>query len=245
MTREKRPPVNYLVMASDVMSGLLFVFVILIVIMSLSYKQKIDEYKKITMFQKENKEILNDLLKNIDKQMKKSDIYAEIDYKNGIIRLNNKSLNFSAGSHTLSGQYRENLIKISKIFNDTIPCYSSTPPNNMRCNERVKGTLNLVFIEGHTDNVPLGRKLAKKYNDNLELSTRRANFTYRLMTEEYSLLGEIMNNDQYPLFSVSGYGENRPVPGHSYSYIKEDVANRRIDIRFLMAIPTLNKEEVN
>jgi flagellar motor protein MotB len=49
----------------------------------------------------------------------------------------------------------------------------------------------------------------------------------------------MQNKSEQPIFSVSGYGEGRPVDGHQYEVPTSDPVNRRIDIRFIMTPPTL------
>lgn len=239
--RSARHNTNYLVSASDAMAGVIFVFIILIILMSFAFNEKMQVYKKITQYQEENKQIRDTLLDTISNELSQRNIHVDVDHKHGVIRLNETSLVFPAGQYKLSRQYKENLVQIAEVLNRLVPCYASNPPESSDCKDEHRGRIELIFIEGHTDNVPLGPRLRKIYNDNLELSTRRANYTYRVMVEEYSVLSEIKNESDYPLISVSGYGDNRPVPGHEHRSKVEDAANRRIDIRFIMSLPNFNQ----
>jgi flagellar motor protein MotB len=87
-----------------------------------------------------------------------------------------------------------------------------------------------VFIEGHSDRDPLAPGGA--FTDNWDLSTARALATYReLMAAEPALSGQ----NARPLFSVAGYGPDRPIaPGDSE---QDKARNRRIDLRVVMATP--------
>lgn len=237
--RSRRTHEGYLASASDAMAGLVFVFVMLIIVMSMSFNDKMSKYEKITEYQYENKQIRDSLLNQISRALSKRGINIFVDYEDGILRLNNESLMFDVGEYKLDDQYQNNLVEIASVLNDLIPCYTYSPPDFLNCDHNLKGRVDLIFIEGHTDAVPLGPKLRKLYNDNLELSTRRANYTYRIMVENYDSLSRMKNSSNYPIFSVSGYGENRPVPIKGKEESVNDSANRRIDIRFLMAIPKI------
>lgn len=108
---------------------------------------------------------------------------------------------------------------------------------------RTKGKLDSVFIEGHTDNVPIVGRLAKIFKNNWELSTARAIYTYKQVTANQVALTEMLNTNDQPIISVSGYGEGRPVPGHEHKVPTNDPINRRIDIRFIMSPPSVTETE--
>lgn len=83
-----------------------------------------------------------------------------------------------------------------------------------------KVTDKQIRIEGHTDNVAIGPKLAKKFPTNWELSTARANNVVRYLTEEGGVDPDLL--------SAAGYSMYRPVAPND---TEEDRAkNRRIEI---------------
>jgi outer membrane protein OmpA-like peptidoglycan-associated protein len=80
-------------------------------------------------------------------------------------------------------------------------------------------------VEGHTD-----REGSQAYN--WDLSADRAINTFRALAEEAAIATELRNDDGKYLFSVAGYGENRPaVEGATEAAMRQ---NRRIDLRFVM-----------
>ena len=104
--------------------------------------------------------------------------------------------------------------------------------------------IEALFIEGHTDNVPLGKSLIAKsgLKDNRELSTIRAIHTYNQMLQYAPELANFRNEKGVPVISVSGYGADRPVKGHAWAEIKNDPVNRRIDIRIILS-PFIEKKK--
>lgn len=96
--------------------------------------------------------------------------------------------------------------------------------------------LDTIFVEGHTDNRPLQGFMGK---GNWGLSTFRAISLWQFWSNalpENSKLDRLMNKDNKPLFSVSGYGETRPVVSEQKT--EDDFRrNRRIDIRFTIRRP--------
>ena len=77
-----------------------------------------------------------------------------------------------------------------------------------------------IRCEGHTDNVPLPKRLQTKYKDNWELSSARALYIVKLL-KDYAGITE-------DKFSALGYGEFRPVDTNNTAEGK--ARNRRVDI---------------
>ncbi len=86
-----------------------------------------------------------------------------------------------------------------------------------------KVTEKEIRVEGHTDDVPIGPRLQKKFPTNWELSTARA-------TEVVRFLQDTSGVDP-KLLSAVGYSKNRPVAGNDTE--KGRTSNRRIEIVLL------------
>ena len=77
-----------------------------------------------------------------------------------------------------------------------------------------------IIVEGHTDNVPLGAALRKRYPSNWDLSTARAAAVTRFFQEEGGIRPERL--------SVRGYSSYRPVATNKTEEGRQQ--NRRIEI---------------
>ena len=232
----EQQPQNVLASVSDLMSGLLFVF--MIVLMGFVYQAS----KEKESFEKQRKQleeiatnsvsvragILADVIDDFDDS---EDI--SVDTEGGILRLGQDFLTFPSGDTSTANQ--DNLEKVAQSLSSVLLCYVSNVERPDHCtgdNRRVEA----VFIEGHTDNVPLGSALmqATGLKDNRELSTIRAIHTYNDMLQYAPELADFRNNSGQPVISVSGYGSDRPVAGHEWDEPTSDPINRRIDIRIIM-----------
>ena len=120
-----------------------------------------------------------------------------------------------------------------------LPCFaasrSAPPPEDVllhRCPTDRFGRLEAVLIEGHTDNRPIA---SGRFKSNWDLSAARAITTFGALAQVDGGLADLTNDRHDRLVGVSGYGEFRPVE----SNLADDGrrANRRIDLRFLMAAP--------
>ncbi len=90
-----------------------------------------------------------------------------------------------------------------------------------RVGEILKGTKDKqIRIEGHTDNVPIGRTLIDKFPTNWELSTARATVVARFFQEKVGIPPQRL--------APSGFAEYRPVAPNTTPEGKAQ--NRRIEI---------------
>lgn len=97
--------------------------------------------------------------------------------------------------------------------------------------------LEAIYLEGHTDNVRV--RFGAKFVDNWDLSVARATNSYRAMLKGAPKLADLKNAENKALLSVSGYGEERPIENNHNANDDERTANRRIDLRFVMAPPPI------
>lgn len=241
---------GYLISISDMMAGLLFIFIITLVAFIINFQDAIQKQKEITRTQTEIvKRFTNldqtrtELLQLLKLRLQKENIVVEIDTKHGVLRLTENAVQFETASASLDEQNEANLKTIGSVLNAVIPCYASNPPTFQDCTgfDKSNGKIDSIFVEGHTDNVPMN---SYKFKDNWDLSASRAITAYRLLIPD-TVLNQIVNTNFQPIFSVSGYGEGRPVEGHSYTNPKSDPTNRRIDLRFIMTPPSLTDVQKN
>jgi chemotaxis protein MotB len=241
---------GYLISISDMMAGLLFIFIITLVAFIINFQDAIQKQKEVTRAQTEIvKSFTNldqtrtELLQLLKLRLQKENILVEIDTKHGVLRLTENAVQFETASSSLDEQNEANLKTIGAVLNAVIPCYASNPPTFQDCEgfDKSNGKIDSIFVEGHTDNVPMN---SYKFEDNWDLSASRAITAYRLLIPD-TVLNQIVNTNLQPIFSVSGYGEGRPVEGHSYTYPKSDPTNRRIDLRFIMTPPSLTDVQKN
>ncbi len=233
---------GYLISVSDMMSGLLFVFIITLVSFIIHFQDAISQQNAVTGKLTASNELRTELLLDLQERLSAVNIIVDIDAEHGVLRLTENAIRFQSSKATLDEANQLNLNIIAGVFTSVLPCYGEQPPQDGTCKnkEGLRGQLDAVFIEGHTDNVPISSKL---YADNWDLSVQRAIQTFRLLVPPKPLLNSMLNTNGQPIFSVSGYGEGRPVEGHDHEWPTNDVANRRIDIRFLMSPPSLTRAQ--
>jgi flagellar motor protein MotB len=211
----------------------------------MSKQKKYSELEKYTESLKGNYAARSKMLDNIKESLSKLDINVDIDLEHGVLRLNEDAIRFNTGEADLNQVQVGRLGAVAKVLAAILPCYGANAPKDdlNGCVADTKGKIDSIFVEGHTDNVPIGGRLAKKYQDNWVLSAHRAMFTYREVVKKEPVLAKMRNSNNQPVISVSGYGEGRPVPKHEYDTPTPDPTNRRIDFRFIMSPPSITEVE--
>jgi chemotaxis protein MotB len=221
---------------SDMMAGLLFVFMITLAAFIIRFQdatdQQVAEKNRLTS----NRAQRDALLEDLKQRLLDKGITVEIDKDHGVLRLKEDAVKFRTGKARLDEVQLDNVITIGSVLADVLPCYTKLTPvqtSRLKCSGQT-AKLDSVFVEGHTDSIPI---FNSSFKSNWELSTQRAIETYRTFEDFQPQLIELINPLGEKLFSVSGYGENRPVIAHELP--TEEAENRRIDLRFIMAPPSL------
>ena len=239
LRRKTRPNSDtYQASISDLMSGLVFIFIITIVMFVIKFSDVTEKKSKALSEYSEIHEARSRLLKKLKQSLKVSGVDVMIDYENGILRLPEKTL-FKSGESELKLVGRKAIRALSSNIKTLLNC--KKPKIKKLCDGKVL-KIEAIFIEGHSDNIRLGRRLKEKIESNLNLSVQRAINIYHLMEANIKNLKN--RRDKY-LFSVAGYGSRRPAskrPRNFRNLSRRARANyrkmnRRIDLRFVMSIP--------
>jgi flagellar motor protein MotB len=268
---------NFFVSFSDLMTGVLFIFVILTTAMALHYHLKEDELtsqrlkadeahaeaqreranaerekqaavtaatiaseeaKKagearanalkvqavmdaMAKVLKQREQRRKEELEGLAKQLKEKDLTVELDETNGILRLPERLL-FKTGEATLQSDGETALALLAAEM---------LPIVQRGCSG---GDLKweAIYIEGHTDNVPI----SGRFPSNWELSSARAISTLRALVKAEPRLDAMRNEQGKPVLGISGYADQRAVAENVSEEGRRK--NRRIDIRFVMAYPS-------
>lgn len=217
---------GYFMSMTDMMVGLLFIFLILLVYFAMQMKQTTEDLAGADNTRTK-------FLEQLEQSLKDQGIKVNIDTEHGVLRLPEDVL-FASGDYNLSPKGMAAIAIVSKELAKTLPCYTY-PKATQNC-PKTKHIIDAVFIEGHTDTDRFSGNA--NIADNLDLSTKRATNTYRqIVSFEPSLLNMCNSPEKncQKVLSVSAYGEYRPI---DYANTPEAKAkNRRIDIRFLMVTP--------
>jgi flagellar motor protein MotB len=235
-SRSEEEEESYFVSMADMMVGLLFVFIILLLYFALQFRQTT---QTLTGAGETRKEILQTLKKRLDQRLKRYNLTVRIDPETGVLSLPNSIL-FDTAQFQLSPKGRQAVEIVADELAAVLPCYTDVEPGGPPCTLRspANNKIDAIFIEGHTDSDPLtGAGVLK---DNLDLSALRATHTFREMTDTHPQLERLVNRSNrqaVPILGVAGYGERRPVPDATGTLDDIKAQNRRIDLRFLMITP--------
>lgn len=246
---------DYLASVSDLMSGMIFLFIITLAVFTLRLAEARRGLARTQRKLTNAAEVRAMVIETLKAELGNEGIHVEVDVDQGVLRLTDRAIRFPRGEARPYPEHAENVGILARVLHRVLPCYvrtpgrsqtssrqeprpsycfqpGSPPDEQFKCPEIVRGAkVDTVLIEGHTDNVPVGP--GASYKDNLGLSAARSAEVLRMMQACEPELAELKNGAGAPVISVSGYGESRPIdPMHRDAEI-----NRRIDLRFLMEPP--------
>lgn len=207
------PVDTFTVSISDLMSGLLAIFILVLTYFILNFSQATAQLTQNDINRAE-------LLHLIQRELEKEGVKVTVDEQHGILRISEGVL-FDLGQADIKPEGQVVIQKLGNILGNTLET------------EQFKGKVETIFIEGHTDNIPINTGI---FPSNWELSVKRAINTWLTMSNSNPKLTTLLNNKNELIFSVSGYAETRPVKGNNTDAERQE--NRRIDIRFSMSPPS-------
>lgn len=223
---------GYFVSMTDMMVGLVFIFMILVMYFALQVSQERD---RLLGANQTRTEILN----NLQAKLKEKGVEVTLDTENGVLRLPDSIL-FDSGMADLKADGVVAIGKLREALLEVLPCYTSQPngapeTRPTSCPD-TPHRIESLYIEGHTDTDNLSG--TGPFKDNWDLSVNRATNTYRLLAPADHALTKMCakHGDQCaPILSVSGYGPQRPIANGQTELAKQ--RNRRIDLRIVMITP--------
>lgn len=269
---------NYLASVSDLMSALLFVFIIALACAIIQAQSAANDAEDAqtraeaaeaqAMTAHKQAETVRSRLVEVEERLRGNNvaragllmhiketldaelgIQVSIDTSKGVLRLPEEAVTFRKQSYVLEDPYLERVAEMGKYFAKVLPCYRPAGEDNPAGAAPFCRTLNpngnlldAVFIEGHTDNLRF-RGDTSNWRNRM-LSASRANSVFEVMVLGNSELADMTNSAGESLFSLSGYGADRPLPNHDHAEPTDDQANRRIEFRFIFEEPKLRDEEV-
>lgn len=217
---------GYLVSATDLMIGLLFVFIILVVVLALEQKRQQEAVMGL-------EDPRGTVTQQVGDGIKMALPGVRIDRESGVISLPEEVL-FDLGSAQLKPQGHVALANAVRQLSALLPCYVANQRIGRSCGRSNPSghEIDTIFIEGHTDNVPMKRQ---GYS-NLKLSLDRAEAVQQALVQG-TQLADYKNSAQQPLFSYSAYADNRPLKG----LLPSDGRNRRVDLRIVLTYQPLKE----
>jgi len=222
---------NYFVSMTDMMVGLIFIFIIMLMYFALQFQQVTEELAGANSTRTE-------ILEELQSSLKEKGVTVDIDVQNGVLRLPDSIL-FDSGQSQIKPSGVSAVASLAAALSEVLPCYTDSLADGVRPVDCPQSDhrIESVYIEGHTDADAFAG--AGALRDNWDLSVARATNTYRAVVASQAALTRLCARKEVqgcePILSVSGYGEQRPIDRAGTDAAKR--ANRRIDLRIIMITP--------
>jgi len=224
---------DYATSMTDLMLGLIFIFVIMLMGFALNLRSADSKTPDPPSQAAEADQARREMLREIAKLLEGM-LPVTIDEENGTLQLGGDIL-FPKGSATAYPAALPKLRLLGYALGRVLPCYAA-PGNETpsQCALAHAGRLDAVYVEGHADASPIH---TPRFQSNWDLSAARASETFRRLVEAEPELATLNNDKNEKLIGVSGYAQYRPVDDERTAQAMQ--RNRRIELRFIMASPAV------
>jgi len=251
---------GYFASVSDLMVGVLFVFLLMMTVFALNYRDdtarldatraevealkaqnqlifaKLHEAATALQHELQDREQMRaGLLRRLAQRLNSAGISFVVDQESGVLHLSD-AVPFATGSSDLTLPTAKHTVSVlAKVLADILPCFSHDGTRGV-CEPGDAAILETVLVEGHTDRQQyqaLSPQQSEAEND--RLSTARALTVFAAIRQSEPSLDALKNPGGQPLLGVSGYGQRRPLPGTEAGSDEALTRNRRIDLRFVLS----------
>lgn len=217
---------------SDMMSGMLIIFILVCIALLYQLTQMRDNYAANMEELSKSIRVRYDIIHEIQKELAQKNIEVYISDNDTVLRIPEVVLHFDTNRHEIKNEHKETAEEIGRALYEAI------------AKDDRWEHLETVFVEGHTDS----KQARDNPRYNWDLSAMRAISLWQYWLENTDFgprLRDFRNKDNKRLFSVSGYADSRPVEGSISQNMREDDLRRqrRIDIRFTTRQPTFLEYE--
>jgi len=222
---------SYLATVSDLMAGLIFVFILTLMIFASRF-QAAESRLKSTVATRDT------LITAVGNALIKRGLKVVVNADQGVLTFTEDAIRFKQGYAQPDSSSFILIDTIAAVLGRIIPCFVAYTDSTLVCQSsaidtaKLAGKIEALMVEGHTDTVPISAQLTrdKGYKNNLELSGARASAVWQRLVQGNPGLVSLANSSRKPILSIAGYGDLRLAdtsnPGSA--------SNRRIDIRFIM-----------
>ena len=227
---------GYLASSADLMIGILFIFIIMVVYLAVEIKRVQVKIDSVATDKVLKADPVRTLIGELGQRLKSKGIGVELDPDSGVIALPADAL-FNKGKHIPRDGALETISKTNEVLSQVIPCYVSTARfRESECSKLNKRGVELetVMVEGHTDD----DQYANDPDKNWHLGLDRARFVFNELGR--GELGLLKNGKGQPILGVSSYADTRPAKiskANSMESVIADVKakDRRVELRFILS----------
>ena len=151
---------SYFVSMTDVVIGLLFIFIIMLMFFAMRFQEATQDRKKVTEMQNtliddltDAEKARSDLLENMGKFLRDAGMNVVVIKNEGILRIPEEIL-FETSKWELNAKGSEAVRTVAKALDLVLPCYTTGPRSNTVACPATKAKVEAIFIEGHADAMP-------------------------------------------------------------------------------------------
>lgn len=218
---------------SDLMSCLVFVFIITIVALAVNLQKQIKDSEEAMSEYSDSIKARNELMLKIQEDLRKLKINVFVDDENGVISFPESTV-FASGEANVSAKGVSVFQQVGNSLNTYLNCNSDKKIKYL-CNDNSELRVDSIVVEGHADPSPLRGRAKIEHGTNMNLSLKRSLNTYSLIIEKFNN-EKFLNRKGEGILGAAGFGAQKPP-----SRLASDVYNTLIPGNSLLASKIVDK----
>lgn len=221
---------GYLASSADLMIGILFIFIIMVVYLAV-------EIRRVQSEQGPAVDPVRSLVVEVGGRLKNKGVQVELDPDSGVIAFPADAL-FDRGKFVPRDTALPAIEQTKEVLISVIPCFvGSAKGRSKECPAiNPKGVqLETVMVEGHTDSIQYADEAR---GNNWHLGLDRARYIFDVLGN--SQLGSYRNRKGQPILGVASYADTRPAKSNKSrstdnSLPDSKARDRRVELRFILS----------
>lgn len=210
-TKKSGSGINFDSSVSDLMSCLVFIFIITVVGLVLKLNEVVEKKEEAIKEYSNSVKARNELMLKIKKELEKINIVVFVDDENGVLSFPESAV-FASGDDKVSNIGEA----VFKLVGESLSKYLNCKNENKieyLCVKNEIGEYELrvdsIVVEGHADPLPLKGKVKLLHDTNMNLSMKRSLNAFVLIENGFNK--EIpVNNKGEGVLGAAGFGEKKP-----------------------------------
>ena len=114
---------NYLASVSDLVSALIFIFIIMLAVFAYQLANVTRKQEERVEDLEAEEETRTRMLRDIKSRLEKAGMRVEVLADQGVLRLSDNAINFPSGSETPVPEHHPNVGRLAQAIAEVVPCY--------------------------------------------------------------------------------------------------------------------------
>lgn len=193
---------------SDLMSCLVFIFIITIVGLAIKLNDVVNIKEQAVQEYSNSVKARNKLMAKIKEDLNKLNIVVFVDDENGVLSFPESTV-FDSGEAKVKPTGVKVFKRVGKSLSEYLNCELSKIKYLCSKEKPYELKVDSIIVEGHADPLPLRGRARSRHGSNMHLSLKRSLNTFKLIDLNFES-EKYLNSKGEGVLGAAGYGSKKP-----------------------------------